>query len=592
MSFLQPLLLSLATLAALPILIHLLGERRYKTIYFSTLRFLQEIKNDAMQKIKLMQWLILLLRTLFVLTLVAAFSQPYLQNSAVKAPEPGILLFDESISMNRNGGWADAKTKLLSNFEGWEAVSAYSEFDIDSLRHLIEQRFSAMQRQQRNLFIVSDLQDNQHTEKLLTLPDSNWQTLLLRRQFTENHRALTSIRFKRHYHPLNEYSELELFAQSAEGHQTGSAYLHVNGKQIGQTSLNQQGFGEFRFIPEAADWVSGYVTLEEDGLPQDNQRCFAFQVQQQVTIAIISKAEDYNYLQPVFEAMPETEAYVIDPDEISEHDFSDAALIILNNHYALPAAQINRLLQIAQEKPVWLLPGLTLPEKNPWPALLGITFKESKGQSGFSALQGGLISTETFPKNTFRIRRSYDIEGNIGQALWKTSFGEAELFQAGTRKFFISRTPFAFAWNETGLSIHFSRLLRSTIANMLSQNKSEAYTGDTIDKPGERFTVVTPSGKSFQALSTFQQTDEPGIYEIHHLGEKSLMAINHPPEEMILKQIAVAELPFPILDIDKLSPEKLQEMMRGKALFDWAIALAIFLIIAELSLLIFSRQKG
>ena len=158
MSFLQPLLLSLAVLAALPILIHILGERRYKTIYFSTLRFLKEIKNDAMQKIRLIQWLILLLRTLLVIALVAAFSQPYLQNSAVQTPEPGILLFDESISMNRDGRWEQDKDKLLSYFEGWEPVHAYARFNQDSLHAHISARFDAMQRQQRNLFIITDLQ--------------------------------------------------------------------------------------------------------------------------------------------------------------------------------------------------------------------------------------------------------------------------------------------------------------------------------------------------------------------------------------------------------------------------------------------------
>ncbi len=110
MTFLNPFMLFGLLAAAIPILLHLLNLRRLKTVEFSSLRFLRELQRTRMRRIRLRQWILLLLRTLLILCLVLAFSRPALQGSLASlggssARSAIVLLIDDSPSMGlRNGG--------------------------------------------------------------------------------------------------------------------------------------------------------------------------------------------------------------------------------------------------------------------------------------------------------------------------------------------------------------------------------------------------------------------------------------------------------------------------------------------------------
>ena len=110
MTFLNPLVLFGLAAAAIPILLHLLNLRKLKTVEFSTLRFLHELQRTRMRKVRLRQWILLLLRTLLIVFLVLAFSRPALKGSfaglgTVNARSALVLLLDDSPSMGlRNTG--------------------------------------------------------------------------------------------------------------------------------------------------------------------------------------------------------------------------------------------------------------------------------------------------------------------------------------------------------------------------------------------------------------------------------------------------------------------------------------------------------
>ena len=110
MTFLNPFMLFGLAAAAIPILLHLLNLRKLKTVEFSSLRFLRELQRTRMRRIRLRQWILLLLRTVLILALVLAFSRPALQGSLASlggssARSAIVLLIDDSPSMGlRNSG--------------------------------------------------------------------------------------------------------------------------------------------------------------------------------------------------------------------------------------------------------------------------------------------------------------------------------------------------------------------------------------------------------------------------------------------------------------------------------------------------------
>ena len=81
MNFLNPFLLFGLAAAALPILIHLFTRRRPRDVHFPSLEFLTEVHHSEIRRLKLKQWLLLLLRTLAVAMVVLAMARPALRGS-------------------------------------------------------------------------------------------------------------------------------------------------------------------------------------------------------------------------------------------------------------------------------------------------------------------------------------------------------------------------------------------------------------------------------------------------------------------------------------------------------------------------------
>lgn len=104
MNFLNPFILFGLILAAIPLIIHLLNLRKLRTIEFSSLKFLRELQKSQIRKLKIQQWILLILRMLTIVFLVFAFSRPithgHIPGLSQYAQSSIVILFDNSPSMN------------------------------------------------------------------------------------------------------------------------------------------------------------------------------------------------------------------------------------------------------------------------------------------------------------------------------------------------------------------------------------------------------------------------------------------------------------------------------------------------------------
>ncbi len=139
MAFLFSNPIFLAALAGLgvPVLIHLLLKRRNQRMRFSTLRFFQRHEEQANQRRKLRNLMLLALRLLIFALLVFAFSRPFLPNSGAAA-RPGkrqqaVLVLDRSLSMASGNGptarWNLARNAVresLTRFESEDRIALVS----------------------------------------------------------------------------------------------------------------------------------------------------------------------------------------------------------------------------------------------------------------------------------------------------------------------------------------------------------------------------------------------------------------------------------------------------------------------------------
>ncbi|MFC1619058.1 BatA domain-containing protein [Candidatus Neomarinimicrobiota bacterium] len=76
MSFLIPQVLWALPAAAIPLIIHLLSRANTRVMDFSTLYFLRRLEHESIRRLKLHQWLVVLLRTLLLLILILLLARP------------------------------------------------------------------------------------------------------------------------------------------------------------------------------------------------------------------------------------------------------------------------------------------------------------------------------------------------------------------------------------------------------------------------------------------------------------------------------------------------------------------------------------
>jgi hypothetical protein len=78
MSFLYPHILWGLIAVSLPLIIHLFNFRKFRKVYFTNVRFLEELKQETRKQSKLRHLLVMIARMVAIASLVFAFAQPFI----------------------------------------------------------------------------------------------------------------------------------------------------------------------------------------------------------------------------------------------------------------------------------------------------------------------------------------------------------------------------------------------------------------------------------------------------------------------------------------------------------------------------------
>jgi hypothetical protein len=111
------MLLAALPLAALPVIIHLINQRRFQTIDWGAMKFLLEANRMSRGYARIRQWLILAARVLAIAALLFAISRPlasgWLGLASGGRADTTIVLVDRSASMQQSGN-GSGQTKLAT----------------------------------------------------------------------------------------------------------------------------------------------------------------------------------------------------------------------------------------------------------------------------------------------------------------------------------------------------------------------------------------------------------------------------------------------------------------------------------------------
>src|SRR5688500_8113668 len=115
MSFLAPLFLAGLAAVAVPIFVHLIQRERRNVVEFPSLMFIRRIPFQSVEKRRIHNWGLLLLRLGALAAIVAAFARPFLAVDPVVAAVSGardvVILLDRSASMGYGDHWARAQAE-------------------------------------------------------------------------------------------------------------------------------------------------------------------------------------------------------------------------------------------------------------------------------------------------------------------------------------------------------------------------------------------------------------------------------------------------------------------------------------------------
>ncbi|MBL8841759.1 MAG: BatA domain-containing protein [Planctomycetes bacterium] len=108
-ALMNPALAGFAALLAIPLVIHLLNRRRYRTVPWAAMEFLLAAYQKRRKKLQVENLLLLLLRCAIPVILALAFARPYFGKDSVLAgigelKREVIVVLDESYSMSRRVG--------------------------------------------------------------------------------------------------------------------------------------------------------------------------------------------------------------------------------------------------------------------------------------------------------------------------------------------------------------------------------------------------------------------------------------------------------------------------------------------------------
>jgi hypothetical protein len=351
MTFLNPIVLFGLAAAAIPIVIHLLNLRKLKTVEFSTLRFLKELQRTSIRRLKIRQWLLLLLRTLLVVFLVLAFSRPAIRGSlaglgSTEASTGMVIVLDDSPSMgirNERGVVFDQAKNLAERIVDFarpgDAVSVLRLSEANAPVHqdrplsaeaarkalqgmtvtgkafpygkiiAAARRLAASsQHANRELYLFTDAQRLQFTPDPEAIDTAFTDDERLRVYLVEipsprrENAAVTSVTLESRLLAPQVPIIMKAVVRNAGDHAIGNAVgsLYLDGTRVAQQSFSVAAGGaatlQFTAVPASRGIVTGAVQIEDDVLEIDNRRAFVINIPTNIRVLLVgSSIRDTRY---------------------------------------------------------------------------------------------------------------------------------------------------------------------------------------------------------------------------------------------------------------------------------------------------------
>jgi len=324
--------------ALIPLILHLLNRKRRDVIEFSSLMFLRELEKKEMNRLKMRRLLLLLIRTLAVISIVLAFSRPtlrgYLPGSSVSTA--AVIVIDNSHSMRlkeRDDSLFDRTLTALSEIiltlndqDKFAIIPTVIDLDVRDgrsvwlkkennavdrititngssyLMNSVEEglkMLSTVEAANKEMFVLSDFQlssgENGESAYDSMPPDVHYYLVEVKSDEVNYSVRKIDVVTKVLRNGGNASIDVILRSNSTERRDV-RVDLFLEGKRVGQSTLSPvMGNDEkVSFVVPVSGYgfLEGFAEITEDALAADNRRYFYLYVPQRVNVLAIGSQTD------------------------------------------------------------------------------------------------------------------------------------------------------------------------------------------------------------------------------------------------------------------------------------------------------------
>ena len=361
MHFKQPEILYFLFALVLPILVHLFQLRRFKTAYFTNVRFLKDISTQTRKSSIIKKWLLLATRLLLLTCIILAFAQPYFPAStSKKSQHETYIILDNSYSMQAKGNKGELLkrsieellTQLPENqvFSLVTATESYWNVTTKSIRKELQRlSYSAIPFELDRALAQINTQTSAGKKNILLITDGlNVQSKTLEKTAKENQVAVVI--------PKAESDKNVSIDTVVVTDQSGDFYkIDVRISQVGHTTvavpvaiynadkvvaktivtLNSAFKNTVFTLPKQP--FHGSVRITDKGLDYDNSLYFTLSQPEFIKVMSIGEMAKSNFLRRIY-TPAEFHYQNQELAKLDYHELEKQDVIVINELQQLPQA--------------------------------------------------------------------------------------------------------------------------------------------------------------------------------------------------------------------------------------------------------------
>jgi len=405
MQFYYPEVLYALILLIIPIIVHLFQLRKFKTEYFTNVKFLKKLSLQTRKSSRIKKWLILTTRLLALTAIIFSFAQPYFPSKILNSENVETVIYlDNSYSMQAIGkkgkllersvqellesDFSNKNITLFTNSENYKNVTKenlqnieYSGNQLDFKTAILKvaNSFSKDSSILKKFLIISDIQQN--FQLPLNNENSEIDLYIYQKSLERKENLKIDTAFISSENMDSRILNLRI-SNTGKSSQSTPVSLYSNNKLIGKTSANVESNSSTRlsFPINDPEIHQGKILIEDNGLLFDNSIYFSLNKIQPIKVCSINQGKS-DFLQRIYTAS-EFDYSSFLATSINYNVLNEADVIILNEIPEISDVLTSSLSKLASKNKIVII----IPSAENLGSNLN-DFLKSMGISGFDKKQ-------------------------------------------------------------------------------------------------------------------------------------------------------------------------------------------------------------